>query len=154
MDRGFTPRGLGEIAIRCKDIDAMTRFYRDIIGLEVLSDSRETHGIIFFQIGASNEGIGGHTTILALFSYSGMQRQVHPTSQNPPQTGAGSSLHHFALSVLPQDQDKIIAWYDENKIEYSIEEFPWIGWRGVFTSDPEGNTIELVAHDESWKHEN
>ena len=31
-DRGFTVRALGEIAIRCRDFDAMIAFYRDVIG--------------------------------------------------------------------------------------------------------------------------
>ena len=36
--RGFRIRALGEIAIRCRDIEAMTVFYRDVIGLEPLAD--------------------------------------------------------------------------------------------------------------------
>ena len=40
-------------------------------------------------------------------------------------------------------------WYDANGIDYHVEEFGWIGWRGIFAKAPEGNTVELVAHDES-----
>ena len=28
---------------------------------------------------------------------------------------------------------------------FDIGHFDWIGWRGVFLKDPEGNTVELVA---------
>ena len=51
MSHGIQIRGLGEVAIRCGDIDKMTAFYRDIIGLPILSDGRGTSGIVFFNIG-------------------------------------------------------------------------------------------------------
>jgi catechol-2,3-dioxygenase len=35
--RGFSVRGPGEIAIRCRDLAVMAAFYRDIPGLPVLS---------------------------------------------------------------------------------------------------------------------
>ncbi len=30
-------------------------------------------------------------------------------------------------------------------ISYKIENFGWTGWRGVFLTDPDGNTVELVS---------
>ena len=127
-ERGFTPRALGEIAIRCADLDAMTVFYRDIIGLSPLADRG---GIRFFQLG---ESYGGHTAVLALFA-----------SDGTPATGPGSSLHHLALTVDASEQQAVCDWYAARGIAYRIEEFPWIGWRGIFAEDPEGNTVELVA---------
>lgn len=64
-------------------------------------------------------------------------------------TGPGSSLHHIALTVDFDAQDAAIAWYEENGLDYRVQRFGWIGWRGVFTTDPEGNTVELVAFDAS-----
>ncbi|MEO0958724.1 MAG: VOC family protein, partial [Pseudomonadota bacterium] len=60
---GFRVRALGEIAIRCADMDAMERFYREVIGLSVLSERQG--GITFFRIA---EGYAGHTSVLALFA--------------------------------------------------------------------------------------
>ncbi|MEM9062253.1 MAG: VOC family protein [Pseudomonadota bacterium] len=140
-DRGFTVRKLGEIAIRCADIAAMEAFYRDIIGLPILSGSH-SDGIVFFNLGESH---GGHTSVLALFQHDAPQRAVHPEAPVAPITGAGSSLHHLALAVDASEQDAVIAWYDVQGMDYRIEDFPWIGWRGIFTTDPEGNTVELVA---------
>ena len=65
MKRGFKPRGLGEIALRCADMVGMVAFYRDVIGLEVLRGTAE-EPIVFFKIG---EGVAGHTTVLALFHH-------------------------------------------------------------------------------------
>jgi hypothetical protein len=42
-------------------------------------------------------------------------------------------------------------WYESSGIPYHIEIFDWVGWRGVFTQDPDGNTVELVAFSESLK---
>ncbi|RMF37348.1 MAG: hypothetical protein D6754_09710 [Alphaproteobacteria bacterium] len=36
-------------------------------------------------------------------------------------------------------------WYERRGIAFRVQEFPWIGWRGVFTTDPDGNTVEPVA---------
>ena len=145
VQRGFKVRALGEIAIRCADLQSMAAFYRDIIGLDHLSgDHRD--GIIFFKIA---EGFGGHTAVLALFHHDAGRRELHPRSAEPPATGAGSSLHHLALSLPFDEQEAAIRWYRRKGIDYRVEIFGWIGWRGIFATDPEGNTVELVAYDPS-----
>lgn len=128
--RGFTVRGLGEIAIACADVSAMRAFYETVIGLPLLAE--RPSGIVFLNIG---EGHAGHTTVLALF----------PTGSGASPTP--SSLHHFALTLNYDEQAAAIAHFERHGISHRIEEFPWIGWRGVFVSDPEGNTVELVAAD-------
>jgi catechol 2,3-dioxygenase-like lactoylglutathione lyase family enzyme len=143
--RGFKVRALGEIAIRCADLKKMAAFYRDIIGLEHLS-GHHRDGIIFFSIA---EGFGGHTSVLALFRPDAGRADLHPQGSQPPATGAGSSLHHLALSLPFSEQDAAIKWYDANDVDYRVQVFEWIGWRGIFTTDPEGNTVELVAYDRS-----
>ena len=134
QERGFQPRALGEIAIRCTDVQAMADFYENTIGLTHLSGDHRT-GIVFFKI---SEGFDGHTAILALFS-----------ADTRPETGARSSLHHIALSLPYDEQDAVMAWYDKLEQPYRIEHFGWVGWRGIFTEDPEGNTVELVAYHSS-----
>ncbi|HSF95557.1 MAG TPA: VOC family protein [Thermohalobaculum sp.] len=139
-DRGFKVRALGEIAIRCADIAAMERFYQEVIGLEKLAD--RAGGITFFRIA---EGHAGHTAVLALFAHDATVRPgLHPTDA-VPEAGARSSLHHLALSLGWDEQERAIAWYDRIGQPYRVKHFDWIGWRGVFTEDPEGNTVELVA---------
>ena len=60
------------------------------------------------------------------------------------------SLHHIALSLPWDEQDAVIAWYEHLGRDYDVEYFDWVGWRGVFTLDPDGNTVELVARDPGW----
>ncbi|WP_120634757.1 VOC family protein [Ruegeria sp. EL01] len=145
-DRGFRARALGEIAIRCADMSAMVAFYETVIGLERLYGDHNS-AIVFFRIA---EGFGGHTQVLALFHHVAAPRPgLHPIGADRPVTGGGSALHHIALSLPFEEQDAVLRWYDEIGQPYRIEEFGWIGWRGIFTEDPEGNTVELVAYDPS-----
>jgi len=57
-------RGLGEVSIRVKDLDAMSTFYEDVVGLDVL---RRDENFVFFEIA---DGYGGHSQNLALFDAS------------------------------------------------------------------------------------
>jgi catechol 2,3-dioxygenase-like lactoylglutathione lyase family enzyme len=59
--RGFRARALGEIAIRTRNVEAMTAFYRDVLGLRVLS-TRGDGRIVFFRL---SDGFAGHTAVLA-----------------------------------------------------------------------------------------
>jgi len=142
-ERGFAVKALGEIAIRCADLDSMSQFYQNIIGLEHFSGNHKD-GIIFFKIA---EGYGGHTSVLALFRPDAGRPEIHPQSDDKPKTGAQSSLHHLALSLPYSEQEAVIKWYKKNNVEYQVQLFSWVGWRGIFTKDPEGNTVELVSYD-------
>lgn len=135
MTRGFTPRALGEIAIRCRDYTAMVDFYENIIGLRVLDDGKRgvaPQRITFFRLG---ESFGGHTAVLALFEDVG----------GIAVAGAGSSLHHIALSLPWDEQDAAKDWLEAQGLPARFQVFDWVGWRGLFTRDPDGNTVELVA---------
>lgn len=145
-ERGFTVRGLGEIAIRCVDHGAMVAFYRDVIGLQPMRDAQDAP-IVFFRIA---DGFEGHTAVLALFRHDIAGAGRTRAGDRPPATGPGSSLHHIALSLRWDEQDAVIAWYQRLGLEYHVETFDWVGWRGVFTFDPDGNTVELVAKDPDW----
>lgn len=129
---------MGEVALRCADMAAMVTFYQDVIGLQRLSGGHRA-AITFFKIA---EGFGGHTTVLALFQQPAAQGAA-------PVSGARSALHHIALSLPFDEQDAVMRWYEKIGQPYRVEQFGWIGWRGIFTQDPEGNTVELVAYDAS-----
>lgn len=135
--RGFRPRALGEIALRTRNLDAMVAFYRDVLGLELLS-VRDEGRIVFFRLA---DGFAGHTAVLALFAEPAAEVAAG---------GAGrvrSSLHHLALSLTRAEQAAAEAWFERQNCACRVEEFPWIGWRGVFVTDPDGNSVELVAYD-------
>ncbi len=133
----FTIGNLGEIAIRCRDYPAMVAFYRDILGLAFLAEP--IPGITFFRLAP---GYQGHLQVLALFAHD-----VRNEGSDIPRpiSGAASTLHHIALAVAADEQAAAEAWLLSHGYTASYQDFPWIGWRGLFTEDPDGNTVELVA---------
>jgi catechol 2,3-dioxygenase-like lactoylglutathione lyase family enzyme len=145
--RGFKVQGLGEIAIRCVDFKAMLAFYRDVIGLEVMNLNKE-RGIAFFRI---SDGVADHTNVLALFRDGAGTRDAAADAAKPPLAGAHSSLHHIALSLPFEEQEAVMVWYENKGVAFNVDVFDWVGWRGVFAQDPDGNTVELVAYSEGLK---
>ena len=146
-ERPFTPRALGEIAIRCRDFPAMLAFYGDVLGLTRLHPTdRGGHrdDLAFFRFGESH---AGHVAILALFT-DGVTGE--PPDAGALHSGHRSSLHHLALSLPWNEQDAAVCWLTERGYEAREQRFAWTGWRGVFTRDPDGNTVELVAADPEW----
>ncbi|MEM9028326.1 MAG: VOC family protein [Pseudomonadota bacterium] len=143
----FKPSAIGEIAIRCHDLAAMAAFYQDVIGLTHLSGALDD-AIMFLKVA---DGIAGHTTVLALFHHTAGRPELHPRGTEPPETGARSSLHHVAFSLPIAEQEKALTWLQAKGIDHRVQVFDWIGWRGVFLHDPEGNTVELVAYDDSFR---
>lgn len=43
-----------------------------------------------------------------------------------------------------------MAWHDKLGRASMVAHFDWVGWRGVFTRDRDGNRVELVAMDPDW----
>src|SRR5690349_19288213 len=79
-------KGLGEIALRVADLDAMQRFYQEVVGLELL---RRFDHAAFFRIA---DGYGGHTQVLALFDRSG---QADYRGLDPERT----TVDHLAFEI-------------------------------------------------------
>ncbi len=130
MEMRRTIRGLGEIALRVNDLDAMQRFYSDVIGLELM---RRFPGSAFFRIAA---GVAGHTQILALFDRSETNR---PRTEHSP-------LDHLALAIAPEDYDAERARLEGIGLNVTTAFHEWVEWRSLYVRDPEGNTVELVCY--------
>jgi len=132
----FTVHDIGEVAIRCRDLAAMTAFYSGIVGLEVI-EGDYADNIVFLRVG---EGFAGHTQVVALFT-----ADDEDMDEEEPEAGGDSSLHHLALTVKAGDLAPALAWYRSQGLEPWAEEHRWVGWDSVYVKDPEGNTVELVA---------
>jgi len=133
-------KGLGEVSIRVRDLDAMHKFYEEVVGLEVL---RRDEGFVFFKIA---EGNGGHIQNLALFKAS--ERWLLETKSeqlNPAET----TLHHIALNVALEDFESEKMRLEGLGLKVNATVHEWIHVRSLYFSDPEGNLLELVAYDET-----
>ena len=129
-------RGLGEIALRVADLDAMQRFYQEVVGLELLG--RFDHAA-FFRIA---DGYGGHTQVLALFDRSG---EAGYRGLDPGRT----TVDHLAFEIAEDDYEVEKARLERLGVRVNTAEHAWVRWRSLYVDDPEGNTVEWVCYDES-----
>ena len=124
-------KGLGEVSIRVRDLNAMHKFYEEVVGLEVL---RRDESFVFFKVA---EGYAGHTQNLALFEAS--------NTLNPQE----STLHHIALNVALEDFESEKTRLEGLGLKIDATVHEWLHVRSLYFYDPEGNHLEFVAYDES-----
>jgi catechol-2,3-dioxygenase len=127
-------KGLGEIALRVRDLNAMQRFYEQVIGLELL---RRFDNAAFFKLA---DGFGGHTQVLALFD----------RSTQPGYSGlnaATTTVDHIAFEIDRTDFDAELKRLQDSGLVVETAEHAWVHWRSLYVDDPEGNRVELVCYD-------
>lgn len=136
------PHGLGEVVLRVRNISRAIAFYRDIIGLEVLQifDDR----IAFLSVDVGHEG---HERIIGLFRTDQPSNRVDTEWQAPD--AKAPTLHHFAIEISLADFDEALTSLTTAGLNPNTAEHPWIGWRSIYVTDPDGHIVELVAVDPS-----
>jgi len=129
-------RGLGEVALRVSDLDAMRAFYENVVGLELL---RRFERAAFFRLA---EGFGGHTQVLALFD-----RTADPGFAGL--SSATTTVDHLAFEIeladFERERQRLVAL----GLAVTTAEHGWVHWRSLYVDDPEGNMVELVCYDAS-----
>jgi catechol 2,3-dioxygenase-like lactoylglutathione lyase family enzyme len=125
---------LAELGLRATNLPPMVAFYRDVVGLEIV---REFPGYVFMKTGQLDSplGRGGHPQMLVLFD-----RQV-------PLSSSLTTLDHFAFEVALEDFEAEKARIEDLGLTVRTREFGWMHGRSFFFNDPDGNTIEFIAHD-------
>ncbi len=129
-------RGLGEIALRVENLDAMQRFYEQVIGLPLMTRFPNS---AFFNIA---DGFGGHTQVLALFD----------RSQSPGYRGADaatSTIDHIAFEIPLADFEVERKRLEALGLQVETAQHAWADWRLLYVTDPEGNQVEPVCYDAS-----
>jgi catechol-2,3-dioxygenase len=128
--------GLGEIAFRVNNLDAMQGFYEQVIGLPLMT---RVPDCAFFKIA---DGYGGHTQVLALFdrSQSACYRGID---------AATSTIDHIAFEIPLADFADERERLESLGLQVETAEHAWVHWRSLYVSDPEGNQVELVCYDGS-----
>jgi catechol 2,3-dioxygenase len=135
-----TIKGLGEIAIRVRNLEAMQEFYEKIIGLELLGRYEDV--IVFFRIAPGQEG---HTQLLALFDQSA--GADHPSSHYTGVDPQKSTLHHLAFTISLSDYEAEKKRLQHLGLDVKTSEHGWAHYRSLFIADPEGNVVEFVCYD-------
>ena len=140
--------GFFHAGVTVSDMDAALRFYRDALGLEVISDGSAS-GSTAARIWALDPGqvrvvflrVPGSDAVVELFEFSGVER--HGASARPVDYGAG----HFCLFV--DDAEEMLARLTAAGFRsragevVTIGRGPHAGAKAVYMIDPDGYHVEL-----------
>jgi catechol-2,3-dioxygenase len=126
-----------EVGLRVSDLAGMVAWYQEMLGLEV---ALAEPNYVFLKVADLHSPLGGvgHPQMLVLFD------------RDVPLDQARSSLDHLAFEIPAGE-------YEAQKRRLQamgklLRERAWpdtLAWRAraLFFADPEGNIIELIAHD-------
>lgn len=124
-------RGISEIVLWAHDAPATVRFYRDVLGLTVISPP-ERKNPMFLQAGSGTAGVPQMIVVVQLPPDAG--------PFTPPRT-----LHHLALEIAPEDFDAEKARLEGLGFAVRSGQHPVIPSRTMYLDDPEGNEVELIC---------
>lgn len=123
--------GLAEVVLNVRDIAASLAFYRDLLGLEVISPPAMTSPV-FLRAGTAAPGLPAMLVLVQL----------------PPESAAftrPSTLHHLALAVATADFDHAEQTLTAAGRTLRSGKHPVIPSRTIYLDDPDGNEVELIA---------
>ena len=123
-----TARGLHHFALVCSDVEETVRFYQEVLEfpLTEIFENRDYPGSnhFFFDI--------GHGNLLAFFYFPGLD--VGPYAE------VLGGLHHIAISVEPDQWERLKGRLEQAGVDYVLESATSIYFR-----DPNGARLELIA---------
>jgi len=134
------PAGLDHIVLRVVDLDAMTQFYRDVIGCTI-DRERPDLGLTHLRAGRSL------IDLITVDGPLGARGGAAPGAE-------GRNLEHICLTLSPFDEAAIRDWLGAKGVEV-IESGPRYGAEGegvsLYVQDPEGTIVELKSPGDALK---
>jgi len=128
----FRIRQIDHIVLRVRDVDAMLRFYVDVLGCTL---ELTQHDLGLYQLRAGRSLID----LVTVDGKLGRSGGAAPGAQ-------GLNLDHFCLCIEPFDPEPLQAWLADHGASPS-EVARRYGAEGygpsLYFSDPEGNLVEL-----------
>jgi len=135
---------IAELGLRVTDLPRAVNFYQEVLGLEIV---RAYPTMVFLKAGELDSplGRGEHPQLLVLFD-----RKVKLDI-------ALTTVDHFAFEIplaqYPTELERLQQMGLEITERIWQGEYAWLRARSVFFDDPDGNTIELIAHDPNAANE-
>ena len=121
-------RGIHHTAVLCSDVERTVRFYQDLLEFPLtdIFENRDYKGSnhFFFDLGNGN--------LLAFFDFPGLDLG--------PYAEVLGGLHHIAISVEPENWERLKGKLDAEGIPYLHE-----SGTSIYFSDPDGTRVELIA---------
>jgi glyoxylase I family protein len=128
----ITIREIDHVVLRVRDIEAMTRFYCDVLGAQNVA-YRAHLGMTHLRAGSS---------MIDLVAGDGPLGKAGGAAAGKE----GRNMDHLCLRVDPFDQDAIVAHLEQHNVAVG-EIRPRYGAEGngisIYLTDPEGNMVEL-----------
>ncbi|MGE0667051.1 MAG: VOC family protein [Sphingomonadales bacterium] len=132
MTAPFAIVGLDHVVLRVRDVAAMVRFYRDVLGC-ALEREQLPLGLIQLRAGASL------IDLVDVDGPLGRQGGAAPA-------GGGRNMDHFCVRIDPWDEAAILAHLKsagvragDKGMRYGAEGYG----PSIYIGDPEGNVVEL-----------
>lgn len=126
-------RGIAEIVLNVHDTQRALAFYRDLLGLEVISPPELPN--VFLKAGPGQAGIPQMIVLVPL--------PEGAAAFAPPR-----ALHHLALEVAPEDFDAVAEHLRANGYAPRDGRHPVVPSRTLYVDDPDGNEVEIICRSE------
>jgi catechol 2,3-dioxygenase len=125
--------GLAEVVLLVQDLEKSVSFYRDLLGLTVISP--EGFPVAFLRVGDERGGVPQQIVLIP-----------RPPGVRPsPSSKEARDLHHIGLEVAAEDyaaeRDRIA----QSGIPIRGGQHPFLPVEAFYFDDPDGNEIEVVA---------
>jgi catechol 2,3-dioxygenase-like lactoylglutathione lyase family enzyme len=124
---------LAEVVLFCQDLERSLQFYRDVLGLAVISPA----GLpaIFLRVGEPGPGVPQQIVLVP-----------RPAGTPPPSTTKASrDLHHIGLEVAPDALAAERQRLSDLGFPLRSGQHPFLPVEAFYLDDPDGNEIEIVA---------
>ena len=131
MTRGVS--GLAEIVLWVRDLEASLAFYRDLLGLEVISPPEFKNK--FLRVSEGTDGVPEMVVLIP-----------HPGPEEFPREKAKRVLHHMAFRVDSAAYDQLRERLSATGLETRDGIHPVLkGVRTFYVDDPDGNEVECIG---------
>jgi catechol-2,3-dioxygenase len=124
-------RGIAEIVLNVRSVEASLQFYQELLGLEIISPP-DFPGPVFLKAGDGAAGIPQMIVLVKL-----------PADADAFQTP--SHLHHIALETTPEEFDAFQSRIEKSGLAIRTGKHPVIPSRTIYVDDPDGNEVELIC---------
>lgn len=121
-------KGLAEIVLNVGDVEKALKFYRDVLGLEVIGRP----GPVFLRAGDPAVGVPQMVVLV-------------PLPPDAAEFTAPRTLHHLALELDPKDFDAEEQRLKSLGYEIRYGQHPVIPSRTMYVDDPDGNEVEFIC---------
>ena len=129
------PTGIHEMVLEVADLDASTRFYEEVIGLQIVQRWGDERPAVWFDM--------GDTAALGLWTAKAAIGAIA--------NGRGGAHVHFALRIPQGSVDALqerLAGLGHETLRIEFDD----GNRSLYLDDPDGNCVELMDAVVDWSN--